>query len=88
MKMKSKPLGKSTSAEVTHISLHGLWLLVDEKEYHLAFADYPWFEAAKVIDIHQVELLHGEHLRWEALDVDLELSSLKAPDGYPLTYRS
>ncbi len=87
MKTKSKPRGKSISAEVTHISTHGLWLLVGEKEYLLPFAEYPWFAEAKVADIHAVELLHGTHLRWPALDVDLELTSLEDPAGYPLTYR-
>jgi len=87
MKTKSKLLGRNTSAEVTHISLHGLWLLVLEREYFLGFDNYPWFAEAKVVHIHDVELLHGRHLRWSALDVDIELSSLEIPSGYPLTYR-
>jgi len=74
-------------AEVSHISAHGLWLLVAAKEYFLSFEDYPWFAEAKVADILRVELLHGLHLRWEALDVDLELESLAEPAAYPLVYR-
>lgn len=88
MKTKSKPLGKNTLVEVTHISTHGLWLLVAEREYLLPFSDFPWFADAKVSDIHHVELLHGNHLRWPALDVDIELSSLHDPAGYPLIYKS
>ena len=87
MKTKSKPRGKRTSAEVTHISTQGIWLLVGEREYLLTFTEFPWFAEAKVADIHAVELLHGNHLRWPALDVDLELSSLDNLTGYPLTYR-
>ena len=87
MKTKSKPRGKSTSVEVTHISTQGIWLLVAEKEYLLPFTDYPWFAEAKVADIHAVKLLHGEHLRWENLDVDLEVASLDNLAGYPLAYR-
>jgi Protein of unknown function (DUF2442) len=86
MKTKSKPLGKNTLVEVTHISPHGLWLLIGEREYLLPFADYPWFADAKVSDLHQVELLHGHHLRWSALDVDLDLAALDDPAGYPLIY--
>lgn len=82
-----KAAWKSTSAEVTHISPHGIWLLIEEQEYFLGFTDYPWFEDAKVADIHQLELIHGRHLRWESLDVDIELSSLGNPSGYPLIYR-
>jgi hypothetical protein len=32
----------------------------------------------------QVERLHGEHLRWPALDVDLELDAIRRPERYPL----
>lgn len=90
MKTKSKPRGKSTSVEVSHISPHGLWLLIGEKEYHLPFADYPWFAEAKVADIHTVELLHQTHLRWPALDIDIDidLAALETPAGYPLIYKA
>ncbi len=87
MKTKSKPRGKSTSVEVTHISTQGLWLLVEDKEYLLPFSEYPWFAEAKVADIHNVELLHGMHLRWPTLDVDLKLTSLSETESYPLIYR-
>ncbi len=83
MKTKSELLGKSTSAEVAHISPHGIWLLIKEQEYFLGFTDYPWFEEAKVADIHQLELLHDHHLRWESLDVDIELATPEAPQGIP-----
>ena len=88
MKTKSKKPGKRTlAAEVTHISNHGIWVLVGEKEYLLSFDEYPYFSEAKVTDIQNVELLHGIHLRWNALDVDLALDSLENPAGYPLIYR-
>lgn len=77
----------SSSAEVTQISTHGMWLLVKGIEYFLPFEDFPWFEDATVAQIHQVELLHGFHLRWPDIDVDLELESLNHLERYPLTYR-
>ena len=86
--MNSSRPGKTISkAEVTHVSPHGLWVLVGEKEYLLPYSDYPWFSEAKVSEVMTVELLHGRHLRWPALDVDIELESLDYPDKYPLVYR-
>ncbi len=85
--MKSSNTGTSISkAEILNISAHGIWLYVKEKEYFLTFKDYPWFKNARVSDIYDVELLHGRHLYWESLDVDLEISSLEHPERYPLKY--
>ncbi len=83
--MKSSTLGASTSqAEITNVDTHGIWVLVQGKEYFLPHEDFPWFKKAKVEDILQVELHHGEHLYWPALDVDLALDSLENPGKYPL----
>ena len=86
--MRSSGPGKSTSpAEVQDISRNGIWLLVRGKEYFLAYTDYPWFKEAKRAEIYDLKLLHETHLRWPALDVDLELESLQQPDKYPLVYK-
>lgn len=78
-------LGTSTSAvEVTNIDSHGLWLFVRDKEYFLSYEDYPWFKDAKVRDILDVELLHGSHVHWPALDVDLTVTMLEEPHRFPL----
>lgn len=85
--MASSELGKNTSAvEVTNISAHGFWLFVGEKEYFLPYQKFPWFKDAKVGDLLEVELLHGFHLFWPKLDVDLEMAALENPEQYPLTY--
>lgn len=42
---------------------------------------------AKLGDIYNLKLLHGSHLHWPALDVDLELASLQDPEKYPLIYK-
>jgi len=87
--MSSKKPGVNTSkAEVTHISPHGLWVLVGEREYLLPYSDYPWFSEAKLSDVLKVELIHSRHLRWPALDVDVEVESLEYPERYPLVYRA
>ena len=86
--MKSSNAGEriTAPAEVVHVSKRGLWLAVHEEEFFLAFQEYPWFEKAPVRSIFHVELLHGVHLRWPELDVDLELDSLRHPDKYPLRF--
>jgi hypothetical protein len=85
--MTSSKLGESISAvEVTNISAHGLWVLVGEKEHFLPHDKFPWFRDAKIGEILDVKLLHGFHLCWPKLDVDLEIASLDDPDRFPLTY--
>ena len=86
--MKLKNHGKNTSiVEVMQISPHGFWLLVAGLEYFLPFDAFPWFKEATVAQLHDVRLLHGFHLYWPALDVDLELQSLMDLEKYPLIYR-
>ena len=42
--MTSAPFGISTSVvEVTNISQHGFWLLLNGEELFLPFAQFPWF---------------------------------------------
>jgi hypothetical protein len=87
--MISKVVGENISPiEVLNISKHGFWLLVQEEEYFLSFAEFSWFKEAKVADILNVELPHPHHLYWPALDVDLELESIKALEKYPLVYKT
>ena len=86
--MRSKPLGKSTSAvEVTSLDRHGLWLFVHNEEFFLPFSEFPWFREAKVASILNVELLHEDHLYWPDLDVDLSTDSIKDPSSYPLVWQ-
>lgn len=86
--MKSSSVGAGTSAvEVLQVSPNGLWLYVKGREHFLPYAEFPWFHGARLSQIQRVQLLRGRHLRWEALDVDLDLESLEHPDRYPLKYR-
>ena len=85
--MKSSTLGANTlPVEVGNIDRFGFWLLIADKEYFLPYTDFPWFRAARVEQILNVELLHGEHLRWPDLDVDLAVDSLAQPEAFPLIY--
>lgn len=54
----------------------------------MPYEHFPWFKQAKVSEIYNVKLLHGHHLRWEQLDIDLELESLEHPERYPLRYKN
>lgn len=86
--MKSSRRGTRTSgAEVQGVLKEGVWLLVRGQEYFLPFAQYPWFKNARLSAIQRVKLLHGRHLYWPELDVDLAVESLEHPERYPLTSR-
>jgi len=86
--MKSKAHGIYTSdIEVTNISKHGLWILIEEEELFLPFSSFPWFKHAQVSAILNVELAGHNHLYWPDLDVDLTLESIRNPDKYPLISR-
>lgn len=77
--------GTITSAvEVTNISKDGFWLFLDEKEFLLPFEQCPWFKAATVEQITNVERPSPEHLYWPDLDVDLAVQSIRRPEEFPL----
>ena len=86
-KKRLQKFGRSISrVDVVNVSKDGIWLYVKPKEYFLTYEDFPWFKNAKISEIYNVKLLHGNHLRWPLLDVDLELESLEHPERYPLKY--
>ena len=76
--------GKNISVSVENISSFGIRLFVKGKEYFLTFDDYPYFRDQTLKSIQKVELLHGFHLYWPDLDVDLEIDNLEHPEKYPL----
>ena len=82
--MKVLKSGKKISVSVENITPFGLWLLVKGKEYYLNYQDYPYFKDQTIKTIQNVELLHGFHLHWPILDIDLEIDNLENPEKYPL----
>ena len=53
--MKSTKAGNNISdIEITNISQHGFWILVDEKEYFLPFESFLWFKNARIFDLYTV----------------------------------
>ena len=86
--MASNKVGNRISeVEVLNVSPHGFWILVGgEKEYFLDYENFPWFKSASIYKIFNVQLLHGHHLHWADLDVDLDVESLDALESYPLVF--
>jgi hypothetical protein len=82
----SKP-GKNIFVSIENITPFGLWLFTQEKEYFLSYKDFPFFKDQTLRAIHNVQLLHGYHLYWPDLDVDLEIDNLDNPGKYPLKFR-
>jgi hypothetical protein len=86
--MKSIKSGGRISVSIENITPTGIWLFVRGKEYFLDYETYPWFKEKTLSQIQKVSLLHGFHLYWPDLDVDLELDCLENPAKYPLKYKS
>ena len=73
--------------EVTHVSKHGLWLLLAEEEILLPFEHFPWFRHATIDQITHVEAVGAGHLYWPELDIDLSVESIRHPETFPLVSR-
>ncbi|MDQ1363000.1 MAG: hypothetical protein QG652_860 [Pseudomonadota bacterium] len=83
--MSSPAPGKNTSAvEVTHISVHGVWLLAHNKELFMSYEDFPWFRDQSVNAIHRVEEPSPGHYYWPDIDVDLTEEIIEHPERFPL----
>lgn len=71
-------------AEVTHVSRHGFWLLLDTKELLVPFAEFPWFRNATIAQLSDVSWPTLNHVYWLQLDVDLFVESIEHPRRFPL----
>jgi hypothetical protein len=82
--MTSLKNGKDILVSIENITPFGIWLYVKGIEYFLSYQDYPYFQDQTLSSIQNVQLLHGSHLYWPGLDVDLEIDTLDNPEKYPL----
>ena len=83
--MRSALRGKRTSAvEITNVSTHGFWLLLEDRELFVSFEDFPWFRDVSIGQLCKVELPHPHHLYWPDLDVDVAVESIDHPERFPL----
>ena len=81
--------GPTTSVpEVTHISKHGFWLLLDQEELLVPFAEFPWFRQASIEQISDVQWPSADHLYWPQLDADLSVESIRNPAAFPLVSKT
>ena len=87
MKKNSKKNTERTSVSVRSIMPDGIFLTVCENDYYVSYSRLPWFREAKIMDIFNVEMIGDYAVRWDTLDVDLEIDSLKHPERYPLVMK-
>ena len=73
-----------SAAEVTHVSVHGFWLLLGDEELLLPFPEFPWFRQATIEQLTTIEWPSPDHLYWPLLDVDLSVASIRHPENFPL----
>lgn len=74
----------TSQAEVTHVSKHGFWLLLNDEELLVPFKEFPWFRKASIEQLSDVAWPTQDHLYWPQLDVDLSVASIRNPAAFPL----
>ncbi len=83
--MRSEQVGASTSAaEVTNVSPHGFWILLDDNQRFLPFERFPWVAEVSIARLSRAERPFPHHLHWPELDIDRHVESIDDPDSYPL----
>lgn len=53
-------------------------------DYFISYNRIPWLRDARICDVLNIEISGRSAIAWPALDVDLEIESLKHPERYPL----
>jgi hypothetical protein len=74
--------------EVSLVSNKGFWLLLDDEELFVPFAEFPWFRQATYEQLAAIERPGPDHLYWPQLDVDIAVSSIRDPAAYPLVSKA
>ena len=74
----------SSAVQVSLVSNQGFFLLAEDEEIFLAYADFPCFKVATIAQITNVERPSAEHLYWASLDIDLSVESVRDPSKFPL----
>lgn len=77
-------MSPTAAVEVTNISQHGLWILVDGEEYFLPFETFPWFKDAPIGKLLHVTLHDGDRA-WKGFD--FEVMERRCEKGYILDPR-
>src|ERR1035437_7815842 len=72
------------NAAVKMVTSEGLYLVVENKGYFAAFADFPYLAALPSNQVFNVEYCGHGHIRWDEADIDLHTKILAQPENYPL----
>jgi len=88
MKKTLKENSANTYAKVLVVTANGMLISIPAGDFFLPYSQYPWFKDAKVSDVMNVKMVGDDDLRWDALDVDLEIDSIIHPEKYPLIYKA
>lgn len=75
---------QNTLASVLMINSQGIMISVLGHDYFLSYNRVPWLKDARISDVLDIEVSGRSAIAWPALDVDLEIESLKHPERYPL----
>jgi hypothetical protein len=78
----------TSTVELSNVSAHGIWLLIDDRELFLPYDEFPWFRDATIAQLSSIERPTSGGIRWPDLDVDLSIDSIEHPDRYPLVSRA
>ena len=76
-----------TSVSVLMINDKGLMLSVLGNDYFVSYNRLPWMREARISDVLNVQMSGRSAIEWPALDVDLEIESLKHPERFPLVMK-
>ena len=80
----TREIGTNTFAKVLTITSGGVLIEIEDGEYFLPYNRVPWFKNASVSDVLDVQMNGKRSIRWNKLDIDLEIDSLIHPEKYPL----
>ena len=84
MQQVSKNNTANTLASVLMINADGIMLNVCGHDYFLSYNRIPWMRDASISSVLDVRMCGQNAIEWPALDIDLEIESLKHPERYPL----
>lgn len=78
---------KDTLASVLLMNDKGILLSVCGQVFFLPYSRVPWMRDASVNDVMNVRMCGRNAIERPALDVDIEIESLRHPERYPLVIR-
>lgn len=84
MQNDSKNNTNNISVSVLMINGQGIMISVGGQDYFLSYNRIPWMRDASINDVLNVQMCGNEAIEWPALNVDLEIDSLRHPERYPL----